>query len=486
MYRDLVDHAEVVARHPVIKSMVRGQVTAELAKSLNVSVPEEAELDLSSDPGFSVVDADSSQRRAIEAANRGLSFVLYGPPGTGKSQTITNIIAEFIGRGKSVLFVSQKMAALEVVANRLEETELRDLVLELHSAKASRGEVARALAQALDSHPQPRDSTVGRTFAELQGNCTLLNAYVGALHVQRDPLERSAFDVLAELTSLANVPAIEGPAVDATSATSGHLSEVIRSAQRLHDAWMPVVEGAAFPWWDVAVPVGSAAERESVTDLLVRARDAVADLELLDREIGRACEWAMPTTQDERRGHALVGEALAHRRPGPIEWLTTDDLSPYADLLAHWDARTTQHRGLISALEASYGPRWRQLRPEMAEELRTELAAFTELLGQPVEWDELAADATALIATAEGLKGQLGDVVEQLAALNGSLGLKVSDSRSAATHASDVAQISQGRNRPMAAWLSRARLSDAQAFIAAHGQQYSDQQYAADAPHGNV
>jgi DNA replication protein DnaC len=76
-----------------------------------VVLPTERDLDESKDPGFSVIDADSSQRRAIEAANRGLNFVLYGPPGTGKSQTITNIIAEFIGRGKSVLFVSQKMAA---------------------------------------------------------------------------------------------------------------------------------------------------------------------------------------------------------------------------------------------------------------------------------------------------------------------------------------------------------------------------------------
>ena len=168
MYRDLVNHAEVVAQHPVIRSMARGELAADLKKALAIPVPSEAELDMQIDTGYCVIDADSSQRRAIEAANKGLSFVLIGPPGTGKSQTITNIIAEFIGRGKSVLFVSQKMAALEVVANRLEAAELRDLVLELHSAKASRGEVANALVKALDSHPKPNTSAMASTTAAVQ------------------------------------------------------------------------------------------------------------------------------------------------------------------------------------------------------------------------------------------------------------------------------------------------------------------------------
>ena len=65
------------------------------------------------------MDADSSQLEAIYHAKKGHSFVLQGPPGTGKSQTITNIIAECLAEGKKVLFVSEKMAALDVVHNRL-------------------------------------------------------------------------------------------------------------------------------------------------------------------------------------------------------------------------------------------------------------------------------------------------------------------------------------------------------------------------------
>ena len=68
---------------------------------------------------YHILDADSSQRHCLDAAARGESFVLIGPPGTGKSQTIANLIADHIAHGKKVLFVSDKMAALEVVYKRL-------------------------------------------------------------------------------------------------------------------------------------------------------------------------------------------------------------------------------------------------------------------------------------------------------------------------------------------------------------------------------
>ena len=77
-----------------------------------------------------MIDADASQQEAIEAAKAGVSFVMQGPPGTGKSQTITNIVAEMLAAGKRVLFVSQKMAALEVVQHRLNQAGLGDFCLQ--------------------------------------------------------------------------------------------------------------------------------------------------------------------------------------------------------------------------------------------------------------------------------------------------------------------------------------------------------------------
>src|SRR5262245_64632056 len=85
-----------------------------------------------------VVDADSSQTIAIERARRGESLVVQGPPGTGKSQTIANIIASAVCDGRSVLFVAEKMAALDVVKRRLDAVHVGEACLELHSHKANK------------------------------------------------------------------------------------------------------------------------------------------------------------------------------------------------------------------------------------------------------------------------------------------------------------------------------------------------------------
>lgn len=75
-------------------------------------------------------DADSSQHSALIDALDGKNLVIEGPPGTGKSQTITNLIAAAIAQGKSVLFVAEKLAALEVVRRRLDAAGLGEFCLE--------------------------------------------------------------------------------------------------------------------------------------------------------------------------------------------------------------------------------------------------------------------------------------------------------------------------------------------------------------------
>ena len=89
------------------------------------------------DPGqtMHIIDCDSSQALVVEEASRGRSLVIQGPPGTGKSQTISNLIAAAVTSGKTILFVAEKMAALEVVKRRLDNIGIGDMCLELHSKK---------------------------------------------------------------------------------------------------------------------------------------------------------------------------------------------------------------------------------------------------------------------------------------------------------------------------------------------------------------
>ena len=122
IYKDLEANADLVTQHPIIRA-IAGIKEDNLILS---GLPDEKDVDKIELPAktYQVLDADSSQRVSIEYALRGQSFVMKGPPGTGKSQTIANIIAECIANGKSVLFVSDKMAALEVVYKRLSEVGL--------------------------------------------------------------------------------------------------------------------------------------------------------------------------------------------------------------------------------------------------------------------------------------------------------------------------------------------------------------------------
>ena len=111
-----------------------------------------------------VLDADASQRAAIAAALDGRSFVLDGPPGTGKSQTIANMIGAALHAGKTVLFVSEKAAALDVVRDRLAGAGLGAYLLELHSHQAARKQVAASLGQGAGhgAGRAPADAAGGR------------------------------------------------------------------------------------------------------------------------------------------------------------------------------------------------------------------------------------------------------------------------------------------------------------------------------------
>ncbi|MCU0375772.1 MAG: DUF4011 domain-containing protein, partial [Chitinophagaceae bacterium] len=143
MWRDIHAHADLLARNPVVDSLLQSRLTwqpAPAAEEVTDMDKQWRAADL-----LLPISADSSQLQAIGAALSGESFVLHGPPGTGKSQTITNIIANTLYRGKRVLFVAEKMAALEVVEKRLENIGIGTYCLELHSNKARKTEVLQQL-----------------------------------------------------------------------------------------------------------------------------------------------------------------------------------------------------------------------------------------------------------------------------------------------------------------------------------------------------
>jgi predicted DNA-binding WGR domain protein/DNA polymerase III delta prime subunit len=97
------------------------------------------------DDWYHVITADPTQTRAILQSRAGYSYIIQGPPGTGKSQTITNLIADFVARGKSILFVCEKRAALDVVYHRLKQVGLEELCCYIHDSQGDKRDFIRNL-----------------------------------------------------------------------------------------------------------------------------------------------------------------------------------------------------------------------------------------------------------------------------------------------------------------------------------------------------
>src|SRR5579872_6182181 len=202
MYRDL-DSANWptsgrLDTHPLITGLLGdGFPTVEGMISEDVSVDEY----LTPAQILHVVDADSSQTLAIEEVRRGRNLVIQGPPGTGKSQTITNIIASAVADGKKVLFVSEKMAALEVVQRRMATIGLGPLCLELHSHKANKRGVLEELKRTRELD-RPRSSAGDQEAAKLQSLRDKLNQYAAVLHTPLQPSGLTAFQIIGHLMRL--------------------------------------------------------------------------------------------------------------------------------------------------------------------------------------------------------------------------------------------------------------------------------------------
>ena len=151
--------------HPVIRSLYGGDGFREDPPAIT----EEDHLDdrLKVSDTHQVVDSDSSQTLAVIDVKNGRNLVIQGPPGTGKSQTITNLIAEAIADDKRVLFVAEKMAALEVVKRRLDNVHIGDACLELHSHMATKRAALEELRRTLAlGKPQLDDPTEERHLLE--------------------------------------------------------------------------------------------------------------------------------------------------------------------------------------------------------------------------------------------------------------------------------------------------------------------------------
>ncbi len=100
---------------------------------------------------YPVLTCDPTQASAIVRARAGKSYIIQGPPGTGKSQTIANLIGDYVSRGQRVLFVCEKRAAIDVVYHRLQQNGLQLLCSLIHDSQEDKKEFIMDLKQTYES-----------------------------------------------------------------------------------------------------------------------------------------------------------------------------------------------------------------------------------------------------------------------------------------------------------------------------------------------
>tara|TARA_R110000824_G_scaffold399995_1_gene606552 strand:+ start:731 stop:6646 length:5916 start_codon:yes stop_codon:yes gene_type:complete len=197
MWKDLRDRTELLKQSPFVEHVV--DHPSDAYKQVSVFVErDEVDEKIRPESFYAPLNCDSSQMVAVEASSHPQDFVLEGPPGTGKSETIANIICHNLALGRKVLFVAEKMAALQVVYRRMEKVGLAHLCLELHSNKANKKSVLNQLGAAWTQRESATQSDWMAKAQKLEKVRHGLNNYVAELH-RHHALGLSARDAMARV-----------------------------------------------------------------------------------------------------------------------------------------------------------------------------------------------------------------------------------------------------------------------------------------------
>ncbi|MEP6495551.1 MAG: DUF3320 domain-containing protein [bacterium] len=321
MYKDLEANAAALEQHRLIRQLVGrtgsyfGTVPDEIRHmALDEEYPPEAT--------YQVVDADSSQLRAIAAVAHNYDLVLEGPPGTGKSQTITNLIAQALSVGKSVLFVAEKMAALEVVHSRLVAAGLGEFCLELHSSKANKRTVMRALAAALDASLQ-RPTTLTVSTERIPIVRATLGDYVSAVHAPYGVLGISPYRGYGELGIVRDAPRL--PWVDPIEhVTREQLAQTVRDLRDLARVASTVGAPSAHPFAGASKTFYSEADLETVTATAANVERLLGDVIARSAKVSEALSLPGLQTFADVETAAVVADVLARSPGAPLAVLQSD------------------------------------------------------------------------------------------------------------------------------------------------------------------
>ncbi|WP_198384763.1 DUF3320 domain-containing protein [Roseomonas sp. KE2513] len=407
MWKDLADRAGALRESEVARRLMDGPVEREARDPGQPAeaVPVAPTPDIEAETVGLVcpLEADSSQLRAVAAAGAGRSFVFIGPPGTGKSQTIANIIADTLARGRTVLFVAEKRAALEVVQRRLRQVGLGDFCLDLFSAKTSKVSVleqmnrAQGAQEALDAGEWSR---AGEEIAALRAE---LNGYVQELHHRGrngwTPFRAMGTVLRAEAGGVPDV-ALSWPGAE-THDTGDYqrLQEVVGDAAAILTQVGDIASAAALAGIDTAEwsPPWQTRLLEAANTTAVR----LAALPDVAAAAARALALPLPTAaHPSLEALDTLAGLLLDSAAADGAWALAEGAEATMESLRAEALRTVRHRELGGALTASWHPGVTAL---PLKEIRAEWQAASErwvlprLLGHRALRRRLAPEATGSV-----------------------------------------------------------------------------------------
>ena len=274
MWNDIHNGAAKMMENGIIQTLVTGKLSLTEDELKEVDARE---IDKSKEPKtFAVpLDVDSSQLEAVIESDEGKSFILYGPPGSGKSQTITNMIANALYHGKRVLFVAEKMAALEVVQKRLAKVGAGPFCLEMHSNKATKthflSQMERTMDIARQATPEEYEATSKKLFEQRQQ----LIGYMDALH-QKHENGLSLYDCISQWLSIKGA-AMELPSVKNTtfSMNKGDLKTYAEQLEALDAVFDMTGHPSEHPLKELDIEDTSVGVAAKLKDWIAEAREVL-------------------------------------------------------------------------------------------------------------------------------------------------------------------------------------------------------------------
>ena len=369
MWKDMTARADELVKHPLVDHRVGGGGLFD--DGVEVFPPEEIAAHANPAERYCPVTADSAQLTAVLYPALGKTVVLHGPPGTGKSQTITNIIAHNLAKGRRVLFVSEKKAALDVVKDRLEKIGLMPFCLELHSNKTEKSHFYAQIKAALDVPETASPGEWNQTVADLERYRGELDGYVRALHrVQYNGL--TAYDCF--VSRMAGGPAAVKVDAKALALSAQDVATLRENVAKLGTDWRATSEEAVSALEPVADfewnPVAERETGEAIERLAAAIRlNGFAYV----RKVG---ETLHPLDAAEMRAAAEGAEKLASR-PGFLRGVFAFFAGigkrkvegPFAESLDRARAAIGESRGVI---------RYRETRSAVCGKIGTALADAVE------------------------------------------------------------------------------------------------------------